>query len=380
MRYKALAVSCHKTPPDECDRPARCGAACAVVTALCMALMAGVTVPARAASSICRPRRAERGTLTFAHRFANPSMNTTHVPSWIRTSATLVLLLGALGTARADTVDARCDIYPKGSDKVSAMLACTFSQRQGHVAIDRADGVRYELSPRGSAGTYVDQDGKPAYRQRGLGNRGQIYRLATESVFVYWDTAGLPGHDAGRPAKLPLAVLPAAAAPKVPFDQTLALLGISFRVTSANDSSLNELAIVPSGLAIDNSTIVRSIDGQVTRAEVADLNVDGSPELYVYVVSAGSGSYGSLVAYSANKRKSLSEIYLPPVTDSPAAAKGYLGHDDFAVVEGTLVRRFPVYREGDTNAAPTGGVRQLQYKLKPGEAGWVLRLDRVVEY
>ena len=30
------------------------------------------------------------------------------------------------------------------------------------------------------------------------------------------------------------------------------------------------------------------------------LNADGSPEVYVYVQSAGSGSYGSLVAFSAN--------------------------------------------------------------------------------
>ena len=46
----------------------------------------------------------------------------------------------------------------------------------------------------------------------------------------------------------------------------------------------------------------------------------------------------------------------------------------------TLVRRFPVYKDGDSNAAPTGGVRQLQYKLKPSEANWQLKLDRVVEY
>ena len=57
-----------------------------------------------------------------------------------------------------------------------------------------------------------------------------------------------------------------------------------------------------------------------------------------------------------------------------------MGHDDFAVVEGTLVRRFPVYKDGGSNAAPSGGVRQLQYKLKPGEANWQLKLDRVVEY
>jgi hypothetical protein len=291
------------------------------------------------------------------------------------------LLLCTLGLAHADTVDARCDIYPKGSDKASAMFACTFSQRQGHVAIDRADGVRHELSPRGSAGTYVDQDGKPAYRQRGLGERGLIFRLAKESVFVYWDTAGLPGSAAASPAVVPAPrPLPAAAAPPAPFDRTLTLQGVKFRVTCANDSSLNRLRIVPSGLALVNAPIEREIDGTVTGVEVADLNADGSAEIYVYVASAGSGSYGSLVAYSANRRKSLSEIYLPPITDRASAAEGYQGHDQFAVVESTLVRRFPVFKPGDTNAAPSGGTRQLQYKLRQGEASWVLELDGVVDY
>jgi hypothetical protein len=164
------------------------------------------------------------------------------------------------------------------------------------------------------------------------------------------------------------------------FDRTLELQGIRFRVTSANEGSVNTLHIVPAGLEIDNSPIVRTINGTVTGAEVADLNVDGSPEVYVYVTSAGSGSYGSLVAYSANRRKSLSEIYLPPVTQDKVASKGYMGHDEFAVVESVLVQRFPVYRDTDANAKPTGGMRQLQYKLVPGEAGWLLQVDRVVEY
>jgi hypothetical protein len=164
------------------------------------------------------------------------------------------------------------------------------------------------------------------------------------------------------------------------FDRTLELQGIRFRVTSANEGSVNTLHIVPAGLEIDNSPIVRTINGTVTGAEVADLNVDGSPEIYVYVTSAGSGSYGSLVAYSANRRKSLSEIYLPPVTQDKVASKGYMGHDEFAVVESVLVQRFPVYRDTDANAKPTGGMRQLQYKLVPGEAGWLLQVDRVVEY
>ena len=164
------------------------------------------------------------------------------------------------------------------------------------------------------------------------------------------------------------------------FDQKLDLQGITFHVTCPNDSSLPTLKIVPAGLATDNSPITRQIEGHVVLAEVADLNVDGSPEIYVYVQSVGSGSYGSLVAYSANKKKSLSEIYLPPITDDPKASKGFMGHDEFRVVESTLVRRFPVYRDGDTNAKPTGGTRQIQYKLVAGEAGWILRADKVVEY
>jgi hypothetical protein len=164
------------------------------------------------------------------------------------------------------------------------------------------------------------------------------------------------------------------------FDRTFEWQGIRFRVTSANQGSLNTLRIVPTGLEIDNSPIVREIDGTVTGAEVADLNADGSPEIYVYVTSAGSGSYGSLVAYSANRRKSLSEIYLPPVAENKAASKGYRGHDQFAVLEGVLGHRFPVYRLTDINAKPTGGMRQIQYKLVPGEAGWILKVERVVEY
>jgi hypothetical protein len=155
---------------------------------------------------------------------------------------------------------------------------------------------------------------------------------------------------------------------------------VTFIVTCDNDSSLNQLSIVPAGLELDNAAITQDVDGTVVGAEVADLDANGSPELYVYVRSAGSGSYGSLVAYAANKRKSLSGIYLPPVADNGTIAKGYMGHDEFAVVENRLVQRFPIYLDGDTNAKPTGGTRQVQYKLVPGEAGWRLAVDRVVEY
>jgi hypothetical protein len=175
-------------------------------------------------------------------------------------------------------------------------------------------------------------------------------------------------------------VKPAASAVASGYEKKLELQGITFTVSCPNGSSTNKLTIVPAGLEGDNSPIVRDVDGTVTGAEIADLNVDGSPEIYVYVQSAGSGSYGSVAAYSANKKKSLSEIYLPPVSENKEASKGYRGHDEFAVVENTFVQRFRLYAEGDSNSAPTGKTRQLQYKLKAGEAGWVLRLDKTVEF
>jgi hypothetical protein len=174
----------------------------------------------------------------------------------------------------------------------------------------------------------------------------------------------------------PASPAPAQGAPGA-FDKTLALQGVTFRVTCPNASSMSQLTITPSGLTGGNSAITQEVDGVVTGAEVADLDSDGSPEIYVYVQSAGSGSYGSLVAYSANKKRSLSLIHLPPVSENPKVSKGYMGHDAFAVVGNRFVQRFPVYGPGDTNASPTGGVRQLRYELVPGEAGWVLKLDKV---
>ncbi len=99
------------------------------------------------------------------------------------------------------------------------------------------------------------------------------------------------------------------------FDKTLMLNGIIFHITCPNEGSLNTLTNAPTGLSIDNSVITEEIDGSVTGAQIDDLNNDGSPEVYVFINSAGSGSYGSLVAYSSNNNKSISAIYLPPLDE-----------------------------------------------------------------
>jgi hypothetical protein len=101
-----------------------------------------------------------------------------------------VASLGIAISAKADTVSARCDVYPKGEDRATSSGLCTFSQRQGFVGIQLQNGQRYDLRPvENQPGNYLDQDGHAAYQQSGLDDKGQIYRLATESIYVYWDTA-----------------------------------------------------------------------------------------------------------------------------------------------------------------------------------------------
>ncbi len=164
------------------------------------------------------------------------------------------------------------------------------------------------------------------------------------------------------------------------FSTVLELQGFAFDVSATNGGSINQLTITPQGLTGQSDPVLVEIDGTVSGAEIDDLDGNGFPEIYIYVTSAGSGSYGSFVGYAVNEGQSLSEIYLPPVADDPEQSVGYMGHDAFAVVEGTFVQIFPVYVDTDSNAQPSGKTRQLQYKLAPGEAGWRLDLDRVVEY
>jgi hypothetical protein len=164
-----------------------------------------------------------------------------------------------------------------------------------------------------------------------------------------------------------------------PFFAQMVLQDVTFQVESPNDSSINQVVVRASTAEGSFGQMQEEANGTITGVEIEDLNADGYPEIYVYVTSAGSGSYGSLIAYASNRNKSLREIYLPSIEDNPEISKGYIGHDKFAVGEGAFVRRFPVYREGDANAHPTGGARQIQYKLESGEGRLVLRQDRVLE-
>ncbi len=122
-------------------------------------------------------------------------------------AALVVAALVSPPPAAADSTEARCDIYPAGSDHTDVMIPCRFYQAQGHVVITRSDGVEHDLMPdENTLGNFTDQHGNTVYRQGDLGEDGLIFRFPEESVFVYWDTTPIEP-DRERPPYEPAANL-----------------------------------------------------------------------------------------------------------------------------------------------------------------------------
>jgi len=193
-----------------------------------------------------------------------------------------------------------------------------------------------------------------------------MHRLLLNSLATVFVASGLVWMGSG----------PAVA--QAPFQRTLSLQGVNFAVKSTGQGSQQQLTITTTQGKRAFKPIHQTVDGTVVGTEVADLNGNGKPEIFVYVQSAGSGSYGELVAYAVDKSNRLSPIAMQEL--SGALAQGYMGHDEYQVVEGCLTRRFPIYKPGDSNAKPTGGLRQICYKLKNGEASWILRPTSVLQF
>ena len=142
----------------------------------------------------------------------------------------------------------------------------------------------------------------------------------------------------------------------------------------------------PIGLSLSNIRInTRDLDynysetftdrDPVSDVFIADIDDNGFDEIYIITISAGSGSFGSVLGFASNRDKSLSMINFPDLPYNKELFEGYMGHDSFTIENNKLVRTFPVFNAGDTNENPTGGKRKLIYGLYPGEAMWQLKIE-----
>jgi len=155
--------------------------------------------------------------------------------------------------------------------------------------------------------------------------------------------------------------------------------GKEFHVIEYRKSaSLSDLSVVPVGFEEVNDTMHIMDADPVSEVFTADINNDGFDELYIITRSAGSGSYATVYAYSSNRDKSVTPVYVNPPTDQEYKKifEGYMGHDSVYVSENHFYRKFPVYRKGDDNCCPSGGTKVIEYVLKPGEASWLLEVKQ----
>lgn len=214
---------------------------------------------------------------------------------------------------------------------------------------------------------------------------GQLYKTGDHSISVFLNrnaarkrvtakfdisikvTATPPG-QAAAPA-------PAPGGDEARFVQEVSYRSMSFKVTSPAKESGNTFTLTPSGLAASNEPITVSIKGFVVRVVCDDIDGDDSPEVAV-ITQDGPQERGAAYVFSTNAKKSISEVNFRDVTDNAKLLNGYAGYDQYEFVEGTFIRRFPLYADGEK----TGKTRQLQFKLKAGEAAKQLVLDRSAEY
>ena len=154
-------------------------------------------------------------------------------------------------------------------------------------------------------------------------------------------------------------------------DTTMKVGKAGFRVNCQNKSAeKNPITIYPVGFESEARDFSFELKGVLIGTEVDDLNKDGFPELLLYVAPQDSLNKSSVIAISSQENKSVAPIVFPDMLDDPRLRDGYKGSDKYMLLEGVLMRTYPLY-EKDANGVqqPTGKMRRLMYRVAPGEQG-----------
>jgi hypothetical protein len=171
-----------------------------------------------------------------------------------------------------------------------------------------------------------------------------------------------------------LAFLGKAHAQGVSFDKidtTMKIGKYGFKVGCRNkDIKSNMLSIRPLGYESPaNQSMNMPVRGRVSAAMVDDLNSDGLADLILFIYTDSAAIHGTVYAMISVDDKNLMPTGLSDPALDGKINTGYKGHDVFSMLEGTVLLRFPIYKTGDKDDAPTGGTRTVQYSISKGESG-----------
>jgi len=154
-------------------------------------------------------------------------------------------------------------------------------------------------------------------------------------------------------------------------DTTVQVGKSGYRISTNNkNADKNSVTIKPIGFEKDARDVNIDVKGKIKSVEVDDLNADGFPDVLLYVYNGEGNVYGTVFGISSEKNQNMRPIFFPDILDDAKLRVGYKGHDEFRLMEGTLIRRFPLYNTTDsTHSEPTGTIRGIQYNVINGEGG-----------
>lgn len=154
-------------------------------------------------------------------------------------------------------------------------------------------------------------------------------------------------------------------------DTTMKIGKYGYKVNCRNkDIKSNSLSIRPLGFESPaNETMNMPVRGRVSAAMVDDLNSDGLADLILFIYTDSAAIHGTVYVLVSQDSKTIVPAGLPDPALDGKINTGYKGHDVFKLLEGTLLQRFPIFRPGDKDDAPTGGTRTVQYSLSKGDSG-----------
>jgi hypothetical protein len=154
-------------------------------------------------------------------------------------------------------------------------------------------------------------------------------------------------------------------------DTTMKIGKYGYKVNCRNkEIKSNSLSIRPLGFESPaNETMNMPVLGRVSAAMVDDLNSDGLADLVLFIYTDSAALHGTVYALVSDGDKSIIPTGLPDPALDGKINTGYRGHDVFSMLEGTVLHRFPIFKPGDKDDAPTGGTRTVQYSLSKGESG-----------
>jgi hypothetical protein len=155
--------------------------------------------------------------------------------------------------------------------------------------------------------------------------------------------------------------------------------GKSFTILQSYESDyLVNVRVVGKGFPGSSDTILFDEIELIDTVMIADINIDGFEELYIFTRGFSPGAYDHVFGVTSDEDKSYTEINFYSVKPSEVAEQGFLngwqGQDVYALENNSIKRTFPIYNAGDFYNSPSRGYRTLYYTIEKTEAGYYFKL------